>query len=102
MKDDFYPGAGLGAGCRIGEVALDELHCFEANQIGTLAGNEIVDATNCFTVHQEGCGNRTADKPGDAGYKIACQEYSPPEQSDTGARNIGRTFKNTTRTVKTD
>ena len=46
VKNNLNARADLGADRRIGQIALDELHRLQANQVGRLAGNEAVDATH--------------------------------------------------------
>ena len=67
MKDNLDAGAGLGAGRRIGQVAFDELHRFQAGQVGALAGNEVVDAAHGFAALKQRRGDGAADEPGCAG-----------------------------------
>ncbi len=77
VEDDLDSGAGLRAGCRIGQVALNELHRFQARQVGALSGDEAVDAAYGFATRQQRRGNRAADKPRHSGHKIACQKNLP-------------------------
>jgi hypothetical protein len=73
VENNFDPGAGLCAGGRVGQVALDELHRLQPHQVGSLAGDEAVDAADGFTASQQCRGNRTADKTRRSGYEIARQ-----------------------------
>jgi len=44
VEGDFDAVAGLFAVSGLGQVAFDELHGFEAVEVGAAAGNEVVDA----------------------------------------------------------
>jgi hypothetical protein len=73
MEDDLYALASLCAGSRIGQIALDEVHGFEADQIGAFPSKKVVDATNRFATRQESRGNGATNKAGCAGDEIFSQ-----------------------------
>ena len=77
MKDNLNARAGFGADRRIGQIALDELHRFQADQIGALAGDEAIDAAHRFAALQQGRGNGAADEAGSSGDKILWQSIAP-------------------------
>ena len=77
MEDNLHAGAGPGAGSGIGQIALDELHGFKTDQVGALAGDEVVDAAHGLAAREQGRGDGAADKAGCPGNKIACQMKTP-------------------------
>jgi len=73
VEGDFDAVAGLFAVSGLGQVAFDELHGFEAVEVGAAAGNEVVDAADRFATGEQSGGDGTANEAGGAGDEIARQ-----------------------------
>jgi hypothetical protein len=77
VKHDFDVFAGTSALLRVGEITLNELHCFESGEVAALAGNKIVDASNVFTALQQCRSDRAAYESGSSCDKIFRQPSLP-------------------------
>ena len=75
VKDNIHAAARRGTGAGIIEVRLDEVHRFQAGEIFTLAGREIIDSSNLFAACDKFGGNRAPDKTGRASYEIFDHSY---------------------------
>ncbi len=84
VKNNLNARADPGADRRIGQVALDELHRLEANEVGRLAGNEAVDAPDRAPHRaasiEQGRGNGAANKAGGSRDKIFGQDRTPRKE----------------------
>ncbi len=90
MKHNFYAFAGTGALLRIRQVAFHELHCLEPGQVGTLPGDEVVDAANVLSALQQCSSNRTTDESGSPCHKIFPQPTPPQISSFRKSKNTIR------------
>ncbi len=70
MKHNVHAVARLGAGVGVIEVRLDKIHRFQAGEILTLAGREIIDSADTLAAGEKFSGNRPSDKTSRTGYEI--------------------------------
>ncbi len=77
VKHNFSARAGPCAHLRIGQVALDELHCLKAEQVFQFSGNKVVHAAHGLAARQKSRCNRAADESGGSGNQVFSQCSAP-------------------------
>ena len=70
MEDEIDAAAEAGAGFRVFDGALGEVDGVEAVEIGALAGDEVIDATDRSPLGEERAGDAGADEACDSGDQV--------------------------------
>ena len=73
MENNLHSLASPSTCSRVNQIALDELHPLQANQVLFTARDKVIDSAHCFAARQQRRRNRPPDKPRYSRYKVLCQ-----------------------------